>query len=95
MFVIIIFVALTHISVVAKIFDIDILNLDILAIRDRYYLKPKENGPQKQICKDENVTFVPHLRTFPCPSLVEYKKEKLNGQLRKFFLAQATFSELH
>ena len=49
MFVIIIFVALTHISVVAEIFDIDIQNLDILAIRDRYYLKPKENGPQKQI----------------------------------------------
>ena len=46
MFVFIIFVALTHIS---EIFDIDIQNLDTLAIRDRYYLKPKENGPQKQI----------------------------------------------
>ena len=52
MFVFIIFVALTHIcSVVAEIFDIDIQNLDILAIRDRYFLyflKPNKNGPQKQ-----------------------------------------------
>ena len=49
MFVFIIFVALTHIcSVVAEIFDIDIQNLDILAIRDRYFLKPNENGPQKK-----------------------------------------------
>ena len=69
MFVFIIFVALTHIcSVVAEIFDIDIQNLDILAIRDRYF-PPMRMDRRSRSRNIENV--VPHLRIFPCPYLVE------------------------